>query len=737
MDINDLKYIEKKLGRKPNDVEIGMFENLWSEHCSYRSTKSILKLFSKTIKDNQNIVVGPGDDAAIIKIDEKNNLCVAMAMESHNHPSYIDPYNGAATGVGGIVRDIISMNAKPIALMDALRFGDIKGEERDKVRYLVEGVVNGIGDYGNRIGVPTVGGECEFDRSYNYNNLVNVVCIGLVREEDIITGKAKEPNLSLILVGSTGRDGIGGASFASKDLTSDSDEDRPSVQIGDAFTEKCLIDGVLESCKTGKVKAMKDLGAAGITSSCSEMCYSGGVGAEIHLENVILREEGMTPYEIMVSESQERMLLAVEEGSEDEIIKIFKKYELPASIIGKTTDSKRFVVKMNGEIIVDLPLDLLCEATLVNREEKKYVLEKYMDVNDIPLPENLERVLLNLLGSPNINSKRWIYERYDHEVQLRTVIKPGMEASVLRLMECHPKSLAITTDCNPTLCKLNPYIGSVYTVCESIRNLATVGARPIGMLDNLNFGNPEKPERMYQIKKSVEGLANCAEFFNIPVVGGNVSLYNETVIDGRDYPINPTPVISIVGIIDNVERIPFLYDKVEEGDIIIITNETKEEMGGSEYYKYIHNMESGIVPRCNLEREKTIYDTVVKLVNEGLISGAFDCSRGGLGVAIAKMCIKNNIGAEIHLKDYNINNLREDALLFSETSGRIILSVKEKNKEKVINALGKNGHVIGRVGGDSLKIINKGKIVNLSVKEMTEVYENSFYELMGETNNMA
>lgn len=729
MDLNDLKYIEEKLGRKPNDVEVGMFENLWSEHCAYRSSKKLLRMFGKTIKENQNIVVGPGDDAAIIKVDGKT--CIAMAMESHNHPSYIDPYNGAATGVGGIVRDIISMNAKPIALMDALRFGDIEGEEKDKVRWLIEGVVKGIGDYGNRIGVPTVGGECEFDKSYDYNNLVNVVCIGLVNEDEIITGSAKEPGLSLILVGSTGRDGIGGASFASKDLTSESEEDRPSVQIGDAFTEKCLIDATLEACKTGKVKAMKDLGAAGITSSCSELCYSGGVGAELYLENVILREEGMTPYEIMVSESQERMLVAVEEGSEEEIIKIFEKYELPASVIGKTTDTKKLVAKMNGETVVDLPLELLCEATLLDREEKEDLKETPDNKDEIKMPEDLNEVLLKLLKSPNINSKEWIYQQYDHEVQLRTVVKPGKDGAVLRLIDGYPKGIAITTDCNSTYCKLNPYEGSLNTVCESVRNLATVGAKPIGMLDNLNFGNPEKPERFWQLKESVKGLADGAEFFKIPVVGGNVSLYNETVIDGKDYPINPTPTISIVGVIEDVEKVPGVFKKAEEEDILIITNETKDEMGGSEYYKVIHNTEKGIVPKVDLEKEKQIYEKVVELINKGLINEAVDCSKGGLAVALAKMCISNNTGAKLELADYNKNNLREDVLLFSETSGRIILAVSEENAEEVLKETG--GYIIGKIHGEKLKIkLNGEKIIKLKVKKLSKAYKNAFSEMMGE-----
>ncbi|ABR57035.1 phosphoribosylformylglycinamidine synthase II [Methanococcus aeolicus Nankai-3] len=730
MDLNDLKFIEEQLGRKPNDVEIGMFENLWSEHCSYRSTKKLLSMFGKTVKENQNIVVGPGDDAALIKIDDETDLCVAMAMESHNHPSYIDPYNGAATGVGGIVRDIISMNAKPIALLNALRFGDINGEEKDKVRWLVEGVVDGIRDYGNRIGVPNVGGECEFDKSYDYNNLVNVVCIGLVKEGDIVTGKAKETDLTLILVGSTGRDGIGGASFASKDLTSESEGDRPSVQIGDAFTEKCVIDSTLEACATKKVKAIKDLGAAGITSSCSELCYSGGVGAELYLENVILRDEGMTAYEIMVSESQERMLLAVEKGSEEEIIKIFEKYELPVSIIGKTTDTKRFFVKMNDEVVVDLPLDLLCEATLTDSEEKETILETPDNKENIaePEPAELNNILLKLLKSPNINSKKWIYEQYDHEVQLNTVVRPGKDASVLRLKEAHPKALALVADCNPTYCKLNPYGGSLNLVCESVRNLATVGAKPIGMLDNLNFGNPEKPERFYQIKKCIEGLADGAEIIGVPVVGGNVSLYNETVIDGKDYPINPTPVISIVGTIENINNIP---KGAKEGDILIITAPTKDEMGGTEYYKQIHNTEEGIVPKANLEVEKEIYSKVCELVNNGLINEAVDCSKGGLGVAISKLCMTNNIGVELDLGDYNTNGLRNDILLFSESSGRIILSVDKNNADKVVKEL--NGAIIGTVKGNELKIkLNDNELINLPIEEMKNKYENAFSEMMGE-----
>ncbi len=725
MDERDIKYIEEKLGRKLNKIELAMFENLWSEHCAYRSSKKLLRIFSKTIneKTNKDIVVGIGDDAAVIRLNK--DICLALAMESHNHPSYIDPYNGAATGVGGIVRDVLSMGARPIALLDPLRFGNPFGEEGEKVRWLIDGVVRGIGDYGNRIGVPTVGGEVEFDDSFNFNNLVNVVCIGLVREKEIIRGKIDKPGYSLILVGSTGRDGIGGASFASKDLTEESEEDRPSVQIGDAFTEKCLIDAILEAVKTGKVKAMKDLGAAGLSGASTEMCLSGCI---LNLNNVILREP-LTPYEIMISESQERMLLAVEKGSEEEIIKIFEKYNLPASVIGETTDNKRIIAKYNGEVVVDLPIDLLTNAPLYDREEKADIREKIDDKNKIPLVD-LKDAILKILESPNICSREWVYSQYDYDVQIRTVVKPGKDAAVLKIDELYPMGIGLATDCNSRFCKLNPYIGSVYSVSECVRNLATVGAKPIAMLDNLNFGNPEKPERYWQLKKCIEGLAEACYAFEIPVVGGNVSLYNETIINIKDYPINPTPAVAIIGKIEDVEKIPGIFIKPREGDILIITNETKDEMGGSEYYKVIHNTECGIVPRVNLRKEKQIYDKVRKLINKSLITGAKDCSRGGLAIALAKFCINYNVGLDVNLSEYNKNNLREDILLFSETSGRIILSVRPENVEDILKEI--DGFVIGKVGKDKLNISINNKNISITLEELKDKYYSGFPKIMGE-----
>ncbi|ENN96301.1 phosphoribosylformylglycinamidine synthase II [Methanocaldococcus villosus KIN24-T80] len=719
MNEKDLKYIISKLGREPNIIEKSMFENLWSEHCAYRSSKKLLKMFSKTLNKDY-VIIGPGDDAAVIRL--KGNICLALAMESHNHPSYIDPYNGAATGVGGIVRDVLSMGAKPIALLDPLRFGDPFGKEKDKVRWLIDGVVRGIGDYGNRIGVPTVGGECEFDSSFDYNNLVNVVCIGLVREENIIRGKAKDVGLSLILVGSTGRDGIGGASFASKDLSEESEEDRPSVQIGDAFAEKCLIDAVLEAVETGKVKAMKDLGAAGLAGAASEMCHP-YVGCLLYLDKVILREP-LTPYEIMISESQERMLLAVEKGSEEEIINIFKKYDLPASVIGETIENKRIIAKYNGKVVVDLPLNLLCEAPIYDREEKEDLKERLDKKPEMP---NLEKTILKLLSSPNICSKKWIYEQYDYDVQLRTVVKPGREAAVLKIDELYPIGIALTTDCNSRYCKLNPYVGAMNAVAEAYRNIACVGGKPLALLDNLNFANPEKPERFWQLKECVRGLSDACYHFGIPVVGGNVSLYNETVIGNEEYPINPTPSIALIGIVKNVEN---SISKIDGDEILIITNDTKDEMGGSEYYKVIHNMEDGLVPRVDIEKEKVIYDAVAELKNEGIIREAIDCSRGGLAIALAKFCILNNVGLEVDLNGYNKYNLREDILLFSETSGRIILAVKEKDVDTVMERVG--GYIIGKIRGEELKIKIRDKKIILSLDDMKKAYYEAFPKIMGE-----
>ncbi|MCS3900997.1 phosphoribosylformylglycinamidine synthase subunit PurL [Methanococcus voltae] len=738
VDTNDLKFIEEQLGRKPNDVEIAMFENLWSEHCAYRSSKNLLKMFGRTVKENPDMIVGPGDDAAIIRLDK--DICVSMAMESHNHPSYIDPYNGSATGVGGIVRDIISMNSKPIALLDALRFGDIQGKEKDKVKWLVDGVMSGIGDYGNRIGVPTVGGECEFDSSYDYNNLVNVVAIGLVNENEIVQGKAKEEGLSIILVGDTGKDGIGGASFASKDLTSESEGDRPSVQIGDAFKEKKLIDATLEACKTGNVMAMKDLGAAGITSSCSEMCFSGGVGAELHLENVFLREAGMTPYEIMISESQERNLFAVKAGSEEELLAIFEKYELPCAVIGKTTDTKRLIAYHNEKLVVDLPLELLCEAPLYDMPEKEDIKEKPENKekieSDAKTPNNKEEhneTLKKMLESPNICSKSNIYERYDHEVQVRTVVKPGKDAAVLKVQDIYPMGVALTADCNSTYSKLNAYEAAKTLVCESVRNLATVGARPIGMLDNLNFGNPEKPERYWQLKKSIEGLTDSAEFLNIPVVGGNVSLYNETIIEGKDYPINPTPTISIIGKVKDVELIPNVMIKPKENDVLLLIGETKEEMGGSEYYKVIHNTEDGFIPKVDLKKEMNTYNILVDLIENGLINEAIDLSRGGLAIALSKMTMNTNLGVDIALN----SNLSDCVSLYSESSGRILIAVNPEIMEYVISKFSSNEIFATKLGvltaEKQLKVeLNSKEIINISSEDIKESYYNGFPKLMGE-----
>ena len=496
----EYEKIVELLGREPNIVELGIFSAMWSEHCSYKSSKVHLKKFPT---EAPWVVQGPGENAGVIMVDEETKTCAVFKVESHNHPSFIEPFHGSATGVGGILRDIFTMGARPVACMDSLRFGEPTDE---RTKYLVREVVAGISHYGNCVGVPTVGGEVYFDDCYKTNPLVNVFCLGLTTKDNLFYARAGGVGNPVIYVGArTGRDGIHGATMASEEFSSEEEtEKKVNVQIGDPFLEKLLIEACLEAMKTGAVVAIQDMGAAGLTSSSAEMASRGKVGIELYLDKVPLREEGMTPYEIMVSESQERMLLAVEPGTEEEVIKISEKYGLPASVIGKTTDTKRIVAKYKGEVVVDLPLELLCEAPLLQREEKEDLKEKKDDKEKIKMPEDLNEVLLKLLESPNICSKEWIYQQYDHEVQIRTVVKPGKDAAVLRLVEAYPKGIALTADCNSTYCKLNPYVGAVNAVAESVRNLATVGAKPVAMLDNLNFGNPERPERFWQLKECLK-----------------------------------------------------------------------------------------------------------------------------------------------------------------------------------------------------------------------------------------
>ncbi len=700
---NDLKIITEEMGREPNLVEQGCFLNLWSEHCSYRSSAPLLKTFT-TVGDR--VIIGPGDDAAIIRFGE--GWVLAIGMESHNHPSYVDPYNGSATGVGGIVRDIISMGARPIALMDPLYFGPL---DTPKNLYLFEHIIEGIAGYGNCIGVPVVRGETYFDESYSGNPLVNVVCVGLAREENIVTACAQKAGNKLVLIGSTtGRDGLGGASFASRDLSEEAEaEDRPSIQIGDPFTEKLAIEATLEAIGAGYVLSCRDLGAAGLAGASSEMASKGKLGMRLEADKVILREDGMTPYEIMIAESQERILMEVEPENVDAVLAIGKKYDLHASMIGELTERLYYTVEFEGEMVADIPVMLLTEGAPTFERPSTAPPER--EIGEKPdLPADLKKVVLDILSSHNIASKEWIYRQYDHEVQIRTVEKPGSDAAVLRIGD--GKGLAMSCGCNPRHTLLDPYEGGKGTLIENSMNLAVKGAEGIALVDCLNFGNPERPDIYWQFKQAILGLGDAARSLSIPVVGGNVSLYNESGEYGT--AIAPTPSIGLIGITGELETVPQSHF-AGEGNTIILVGNTLDEMGGSEYYNMAGLRLNGHVPKVTDDSVKVI-ETLINLVRDGNVVAAHDVSAGGLSVALSEMC--DSIGADIDLNSVG-DNLRADDILFSESHARAILVTS--SPEKVTEMLADVPHiVIGTVGGNNLSIKGDGFDISLSLEEISD-----------------
>ncbi|QLC50864.1 phosphoribosylformylglycinamidine synthase subunit PurL [Methanolobus zinderi] len=711
---NDLNIVTKEMGREPNLVEQGCFLNLWSEHCSYRSSAPLLKTFTTT---GDRVIIGPGDDAAIIRFG--NGWALAVGMESHNHPSYVDPYNGAATGVGGIVRDIISMGARPIALMDPLYFGPL---DNPKNLYLFEHIIEGIAGYGNCIGVPVVRGEALFDESYSGNPLVNVVCVGLAREENIVTASAQKAGNKLILMGSTtGRDGLGGASFASRDLSESSEaEDRPSIQIGDPFTEKLLIEATLEAIGEGYVKACRDLGAAGLAGASSEMASKGNLGMKIIADNVILRETGMTPYEILIAESQERMLLEVDPDDVQAVLDIAAKYDLNASLIGELTEDLSYTVMFKGEVAASIPVKLLTEGAPTF--ERPSTEPAPRDAGEKPeMPEDLKQAILDILSSHNVASKKWIYRQYDHEVQLRTVAKPGDDAGVLRIDG--NEGIALSCGCNPKHTLLDPYQGGKGTVIENAMNLAVKGAYGIALVDCLNFGNPEKADIYWQFKQAILGLGDGARELSIPVVGGNVSLYNES--EEFKTAIAPTPSIGLIGYTEDVTIAPSgVFTK--EGDTIILVGTTKDELGGSEYYRTIGKREYGMAPAVP-ENVSQIINSLIEAVKSKKVTASHDLSLGGLAAGLCEMC--ENMGATVDLSDIE-NDLRTDDLLFSESYARAIICTSEPAAVKEL--LKDVPHtVIGTVGGNELKISGKEFDVSISISEINKA-KKSLLNLMME-----
>ncbi len=701
---SEYKKVIEILNREPNFTELCIFSAMWSEHCSYKSSKKWLKTMNY---NNSRVICGPGENAGVIDIG--NGLAAVFKMESHNHPSYIDPYQGASTGVGGILRDVFTMGARPIANLNCIRFGS---PNHPKTRYLVEGVVSGIGGYGNCVGVPTVGGETYFNEKYNHNILVNAMTVGIVKTDKIFYSKASGVGNSIIYVGSkTGRDGIHGASMASAEFDETIESKRPTVQVGDPFTEKLLLEACLELMKSDAIIAIQDMGAAGLTSSSFEMASKGNLGIEINLDKVPQREKNMEAFELMLSESQERMLIVIKKGKEKEAEKVFLKWELPFSIIGKLTDNGNMVLYKDNSLVANLPISpLVSEAPEYNRSWKRSENQTLTPKKKLD-KLNIREILIKLIGSPNLCSKKWVWNQYDHMVMTNTITGPGSDAAVIRIKKSN-SALAVTTDCNPKYVFGNPKSGSKQAVTESWRNLICVGAKPIAITDCLNFGNPEKPEIMGQIVESIEGIKEATEFLDFPVVSGNVSLYNET--EGK--PILPTPQIGAVGIISNIENMArnIWYDK----DIIYILGENNVELGCSAFDEYIQKTGISEPPTINLKLEKKLGDFILDRIENGLIRTCHDISEGGILIALAELALNSKIGALIKVPD-NIPG----EWWFSEAQARYIVTIPKKQKimlEKqaeienipLLNA--------GIVKGNTLQI---SKEMSISLSELKKYHE--------------
>lgn len=711
------------LGREPNELELNMYGVMWSEHCSYKHSRALFRHFPTS---NERVLQGPGENAGIVDIGD--NLAVAMKIESHNHPSAIEPYQGAATGVGGIIRDIFAMGARPIALLNSLRFGEI--ENSDRVKYLLEGVVEGIAGYGNCIGIPTVGGEVYFNQSYSGNPLVNAMCVGLIEHDKIHRGNASGVGNSIMYVGAaTGRDGMGGASFASVELTEESEEKRSAVQVGDPFMEKLLLEACLELLETGCVVGIQDLGAAGLTSACCETATRGEGGMEIDVLKIPRREKGMLPVEVMISESQERMLLIVEKGREEEVNRIVEKWGLYSVVIGKVTNDGFLRVMEGDEVAGEMPADSL-DSSGAPKYYKDYEMPAYIEEvknftsTDVEEPQDYNETLLALLKSPNLASKEWIYRQYDHMVRTSTVVKPGSDAAVIRVRGSK-KGIALTTDCNSRLCYLDPREGSKIAVTEAARNIICSGAKPLAITDGLNFGSPEKPDRFWQFRESILGISEACRELDTPVISGNVSFYNET----ETHAIHPTPIIGMVGVLEDVEKACTMEFK-EAGDVILLLGKTKDEIGGSEYLARIHGLEKGEVPAINFGLEKKLQTFVLEAIEKGLLQSAHDLSEGGLGVALAECSIGRRLGANVSFE----TDLRKDILLFSESQSRFILSAKKEKLQQVkdmMKTLAVPYEIIGEVAGKKLQItINDSLIADMAVDQMEEIWRGALACIM-------
>jgi phosphoribosylformylglycinamidine synthase len=752
--LEEYQEIVRRLGRHPNKAELGMFGVMWSEHCCYKNSRPLLKQFPTT---GDRILVGPGENAGVVDLGD--GLRLAFKIESHNHPSAVEPFQGAATGVGGILRDIFTMGARPIAVLNSLRFGSL---EDPKTQRLFIGVVAGIAHYGNCVGVPTVGGEVYFDPAYSGNPLVNVMALGLMETPEIVKSGASGIGNPVLYVGSTtGRDGMGGASFASAELTDASMDDRPAVQVGDPFLEKSLIEACLEAFKTGAVVAAQDMGAAGITCSTSEMAAKGGVGIEFDLDKVPVRELGMVPYEYLLSESQERMLFVAQKGREQELIDIFHRWGLHAVVAGTVIAEPVVRILFRGKVAAEIPATALAENTPVYERElltepPEYVRQAWEWTPDSLPPcttagieikgklHTWNEILLILLDNPTIASKSWVYRQYDHQVQNNTVMLPGGgDAAVIRLRPLEPppfppvsgggnKAVAATVDCNPRYVYLDPYEGAKAVVAEAARNLSCVGAEPLAVTDNLNFGSPEKPIGYWQLAEACRGLAEGSRELATPVTGGNVSLYNETLdSQGNPQPIYPTPVVGMVGLIPDLSKICGQAWQVA-GDVIYLLglSESKITLGASEYLASIHGVVAGIPPGVDFDWERQVQKACRDGIRQGWIRSAHDCAEGGLVIALAECCITGNMGAEIGLKLPLNDSQRLDEILFGEGGGRILVSVAPEQQEiwesYLQENLGQNWQKLGKVGNSEigLRVLSSDgqTLINARIKEMGDRY---------------
>jgi len=713
------------LGREPSFEELGVFSVMWSEHCSYKNSRPELRKFPTT---GPSVLVKAGEENAGV-IDIGDGWAVAFKIESHNHPSAVEPFQGAATGVGGIIRDIFTMGARPVFLMDSLRFGPIEGdgEQAKTNRRLFAGVVAGIAHYGNCIGLPTIAGEVYFDESYSGNPLVNAFCLGILRHEQIARGAAEGVGNPVFYVGAeTGRDGLAGAAFASRELTEESKADRPAVQVGDPFREKLLLEACLELLATDCVAGIQDMGAAGLTCSTCETASRGGTGVEIDVQLVPQRAKGQTPYEVLLSESQERMLVIVKKGQEATVKQIFEKWNLPYAEIGKVTDDGMMRVRNGNEIVVNVPARALADdCPLYSREAASFTPPAQLDLATVPQIDP-ETALPKLLSHPSIASKRWVWRQYDHMVRTGTAVLPGSDAAVFIVREAN-KILAAATDCNAIYCKLDPGVGARIAVAECARNLACSGAVPIGVTDNLNFGNPHKPENFYQLRAAVEGISEGCRAFGVPVTGGNVSLYNESPAGA----IDPTPTISMVGTIADAAHITTQYFK-QAGDQIFLIGETGSELGGSHYLLALHGRKEGAPPIMDFAQEKAIHAALLSVIRKGLVQSAHDCSEGGLAVTIAESCFFNSLAASI---DLGSTNQRPDVLLFNETQGRIVISVKSSNVSTLEAELSKSGVPFRKMGEVTAKadlLIKTGaNAYRWRIADLNEIFEGAIPSLMG------